>query len=64
MYAGAVRDNPGRKVVVCTADKKSAIAVHQLLLLLDVQSLVLHQDLSLREVSGRLFCSGFLGGRC
>lgn len=48
---GVVQDNPGRKVVVCTAEKESAIAVHQLLLLCDVRSLVLHQDLSLRDVS-------------
>ncbi|XP_077551475.1 putative ATP-dependent RNA helicase TDRD12 isoform X2 [Haemaphysalis longicornis] len=48
---GVVQGNPGRKTVVCTAEKESAVAVHKLLLLSDVRALVLHQGLSLREVS-------------
>uniref|UniRef100_A0A131YX02 RNA helicase n=1 Tax=Rhipicephalus appendiculatus TaxID=34631 RepID=A0A131YX02_RHIAP len=42
---GIVEGSQGRKVVVCTADRKSAISVHRLLLSACVYCLLLHDEL-------------------
>ncbi|XP_075527325.1 putative ATP-dependent RNA helicase TDRD12 isoform X1 [Dermacentor variabilis] len=45
-----VEGNHNRKVVVCTADRQSAIDVHQLLLSCSVYCLLLHDELTMAEI--------------
>ncbi|XP_075536771.1 uncharacterized protein LOC142571930 isoform X1 [Dermacentor variabilis] len=46
-----VKDSVGRKVVVCAAERETAIAVHQLLTSHDLYSLLLHDELPVAKIS-------------
>lgn len=48
---GVLHGNLGCKVVVCIEEKERAVAVHQLIQLSGVRSLVLHEGLSRRDMS-------------